>query len=111
MNLSRFTGIEGTGKQLIVFQIYTHPDVSLAESFLEQMKQQNMVSPFARLIQADFYNYEQSYFANHILQQVEYANSIFEILSTGSFSSIANYIYKWKQALPTYHNAISEGNL
>jgi hypothetical protein len=101
MNLSRFVGIEGTGTQLFVFQIYSDPMLHLADSFLEQMKGQGLVDGNARLLKAESYIYEQPHCNN--TSSIS-SSPFFEVLSTGSFSSMSSYVDKWKQVLQPFLN-------
>lgn len=98
MNLTRFLGL--SGKQLIVFQIYSEPDVNMAHAFIDQLKTEGLIYSDARLLNAEVHNYEQSFFNNSILHQIPHASQIVEVLNTGAFSVMSSYVPKWTQVLP-----------
>jgi hypothetical protein len=106
MNLTYFAGIEGTGKQLMVFQTYGDTYQQSAETYLERLKQQNLIDASARILQTETYVYEQDHFQHP--QNIDNAKKIFEPLKTNHLQEMSQYISKWKQILQPFQLAIQE---
>ena len=95
MNLTYFTGLEGTGKQLIVLQTSGEMKADEAENYMDQLKNQKLLDSQAKLLKAESYFYEHGR-----LNLSEYSkHKNVEILKTSHISAMSQYIDKWKQVL------------
>jgi hypothetical protein len=106
MNLTHFAGLSHTGQQLIVFQVNGLDKLNNEHLFLEELKHKNQLSPAAYILRSESHIYKQAHSTyaeiNRLPQQHK---SFFEILNTSSFSSLSQYIPKWKTTLPIYESA------
>jgi hypothetical protein len=107
MNLTYFVGLEDSGTQLIVFQTYGDTYLQSAETYLEVLKKQNLLADSARIIKAEPYIYEQSYYQSNSIKN---AHAIFEMLSTNHIQGMSKYIPKWKEILQPFHKAMTVSN-
>lgn len=101
MNLTYFVGLEGTNKQLMVFQTYGDAYLQSAENYLDRLKQQNLIDASARILQTEHYIYEQDHFQQP--QNIENAHHVLELIKTHHLQDMVHFIPKWKQVLkPVY---------
>lgn len=106
-NLSWYTGLAGSGKQLIVIQTYTEADLDKGEEFLEALKNKNYFSPNARILKSEHYIYQQCHHDTTIIEEMgPLAESIFDIMDTYNFGCMPKYIGKWKEVLKPYHEVL-----
>ncbi len=94
MNMTRFVGLEGSGMQLIVFQVHNETFLGYGEHFLYQLKLKQLVDSNAKILQTDQYIYEQAVFNQTSLNQFP-----FEFIATGHIGLIDNFLPKWKRVL------------
>jgi hypothetical protein len=107
MNLTYFVGMEGSGRQLIVFQSYGSLTFETAEGYLELLKEKEMVHPSAKLLAIDSYVYQQTHYSRSQVNQVPNAASVVETLSTGHIQNLSQYVAKWKMVLKPYYEAMA----
>jgi len=98
MNLTRFVDLAHTGRQLIVIQTASEKMLSMEQSFLDDMKEKELIDPSAYILKAESYIYE-SGSLNRALLKDTVAEEIFEVLQTSNIQSLTNYIEKWKEVL------------
>lgn len=98
MNLTQFAGLEGSGKQLISFQLRDVKQFADGEKFLSELKKQKLVDEGAIIIKTDSYLFEQSSLNRTAIQKPNVA-PIFDVLNTSHIANIRLYIEKWKSAL------------
>lgn len=99
MNLTYFVGLEGTGKQLMVLQVYAEKDQRSGDSYFEALKNRDMVGPLAQLLCAEPYIYEQ---ANYQAINNKEISSLIEVLNTNHIQNMSKYIPKWKGVFPLF---------
>ena len=100
MNLSYFSGLEGTGKHLIIIQTHQAGPLQRRGEFFEQLKKKGLITQKARLLGAEEYTYEQPHLNTQVLSRLDpEMRSLVEVLNTSHILSIASYIPKWKQAM------------
>ena len=101
MNLTHFTDLAHTGRQLLVLQLH-HKQInsSSEQDYLSLLKKQHLVDPSAYLLQVEFYTYTASH-APHKQLAPEW-RPYFEVLHAANFSDISRYIPKWQQILTPY---------
>lgn len=104
MNLTHFVDLEGTGRQLIVFQMNVENSLQNGELLIEDMKNRNLIDKAAYLLSSESYIYESAYALFGKLQSQ--FSPYFEMLNAGTISNMSKYTQKWKQALPPYREAI-----
>jgi hypothetical protein len=94
MNMTKFVGLEGSGRQLIAFQVLNESALSSSADFLAQLKQKQLVAPQASILQTETYTYEQiSNISAHVNQFP------FEFIPARYFGQISQLFPKWKEAL------------
>ena len=96
MNLTRFVGLEQTGRQLIVFQT-NESYLDREEEFLSDLKKQKLIDPSAYILKTEPYIYEQ-WPSNSFGKYQPYI----ETLHTHDFRSMSHYFAKWKEVLKPY---------
>jgi len=101
MNQTSFIGLAGTGRQLISIQ--THKEPVEAQRYVDALKDQNLLSPEAYLLQAESSVYETGVL-NYSGEQ-----EIIEVLQTGQFTDLSAYIAKWEQALDKTKDFVYQG--
>ncbi|MBS0626404.1 MAG: hypothetical protein JSS32_10170 [Verrucomicrobia bacterium] len=106
MNLTHFAGMVGTGQQLIVFQTHSPLTFETGESFVGLLKERGYLNDSAKLLMADAYVFEQSYFNRGFLQQIPQGNVIVETLDTSHIQNLTRYVSKWKMVLKPYKEAM-----
>lgn len=100
MNLTRFAGLENTGRQLIVFQMRNENSLNNGENILEDLKKRDLIDPSAYLLKMESYIYElDSIIPNNIPVPFK---PFFELIHASSFSNMSNYISRWKEVLRPY---------
>jgi hypothetical protein len=104
MNLTHFSGLSGTGLQLICIQTHNEHYLSHQNEFFEQIKKAGLLNEDAQLILAESHVYEQSHLDSSMVNQ--YKSTLIEVLNTGHFLAMASYIGKWKQALKPFKEAL-----
>lgn len=109
MNLTHFVGLAGTGRQLIVVQTHNEQNLSNSQNYLEAIKSKNLLDPAAYILMSEPYIYETGAFHQGIVSQMG-AQDIVEVLQTGHFQNLSNYIPKWKQYLKPYNEALHHAN-
>jgi hypothetical protein len=99
MNLTHFVGLEGTGRQLIVFQTFGEITNASQENFLEVLKKNDLVHASARIVRAEKHIYEQGQF--HMPTHPN-AQHVLELLKTNHINDMMRYIPKWKTVFKPY---------
>jgi phytoene dehydrogenase-like protein len=111
MNLTHFAQLFGSGRQLIVFQVYDQNILQQTENILAELKKKEFVDPSAYVLQSEVYLYEQFPYDVKWLQWLpEPARSAFEILDTSAFGSIARYLPRWEMILKPYAEMLGQVN-
>lgn len=105
MNLTYFVGLADTGQHLIVFQVHNENAFTKEQELLDALKAKNLVAPEAYLLKSDPYIYEAGTFSQRHINQAS-AQNLFEVLQTGHFEKLTQYIPKWKQVLKPYKETI-----
>jgi hypothetical protein len=104
MNVTQFAGLEGTGMQLIAFQVHGEQYLNNAEQCLSELKRMNLVDPSAQILRKENYIFEQGSFNQGVLHQIgPAATAIFDVLNTGHVANIGNYAEKWKKAMKPWN--------
>lgn len=98
MNLTHFVGLVGSGRQLIVVQTHREQNLANGQIYLEALKSNHLVGEGAYILQSEPYIYETGAFHQGMISQMG-AQGIVEVLQTGHFQNLNNYIPKWKQVL------------
>ncbi len=107
MNLTPFAGLEGTGKQLISFQLHKENFLDLQDNYLEELKKQGLLDPSARILCKQTYIYKQVLLNRTPLHQLgESANKILEFIDTGHINHMALHLERWKRVMKPWKNAI-----
>ncbi len=102
VNLTHFVGLTGTGRQLIVIQMHNEQGLSQAQTYLDKLKESKLVDPSAYILTTEPYIYEAGTFHQGLISQMG-AQNIIEMLQTGHFRSLSNYVPKWKTVLKPYN--------
>lgn len=97
MNLTHFVGLDGTGTQLIVFQMQRNSTFQSPDVYLDVLKKNELIDSTALIVKTENYFYEQENF--QLPQDVKNASSVFEQLKTNHIQDMAQYIPKWKEVL------------
>lgn len=101
MNLTHFAGLTNTGRQIIVIQTVHEEGLFKEEQFLSAMKKNQLIDESAFILKAEPYIYTTgSLHQGHITPSG--TGGIVEVLQTGYFQALKNYIHKWKTALKPY---------
>ncbi len=103
MNLTPFVGLTGCGMQMIVLQVHGEQLLSESEMFFKEMKAAGIVSDTARLLQYEPYIYEQGHCGGEVYKLPTEKRDFFEFLETSLFTSMAQYIERWKTALTKWN--------
>lgn len=106
MNLTHFSDLADTGLQLIAIQTHNDYYLSHPEEFFSYLKTNKLVKEDAELVCAENCIYEQSHLDTSLV--APYKSSMIEVLNTGHFLSMSNYITKWKQVLKPFEEAIAQ---
>lgn len=98
MNVTHFAGLNGTGRQLIIFQTYSEADLREGTKLLKDLKAKKLVSPEAYLLKEEPYVYEQ-WSRSHwrFLKLPAEHKELFEVLDTSHFNSMQRRIKDWKR--------------
>ncbi len=99
MNLTQFTGLEGTGRQLIAIQVHHEQSLQSGPSYLAALKNQGYVDANACISRVETYVYEQAYFNPGSLQSLGELQSLFEVINTTHIANIRMYLDKWKKSM------------
>lgn len=103
MNMTQFVGLEGSGKQLIAFQVHGEQFFNKGEEFLNRLKQSNLVSQESRILQSQTYLYEQASFNMSTINQYGPTGStIFEFINAGHIFNISMHMDKWRKVIPRF---------
>ncbi|MEI8365869.1 MAG: hypothetical protein WCF65_05565 [Parachlamydiaceae bacterium] len=97
MNLTSFTGLNGTGKQLIIVQTFKECHAVNGEIFLSLLKKKNLVDVNAKLLDAETCIYEQPKTNKALLEQAKATPNAVEILDTSYLHQMSKHIPRWKQ--------------
>ncbi len=97
MNVTRYVGLEGTGKQLIALQVYGEKYLQSEEKFLAELKKFQLIDPSAEILQTGNYIYEQAIFNKE--QMLIKNSALIEFIQTGHIGMISVHFTKWKQAM------------
>ena len=100
MNLTHYVDLMGMGQQLIIFQTW-NTDIE-PNTFLSELKKQNLVDPSAYILKAEWFTYEQ-YPANAIQAR---NNPCIVQLETSNFRDIVSNIDRWKVVLAPFAKAV-----
>jgi hypothetical protein len=103
MNLTPFVGLLGTGRQLIVVQTHGEQNLANGQIYLEALKSNKLIDEGAYILQSEPYIYETGAFHQGMISQIG-AQRIVEVLQTGHFQNLNNYVPKWKQALKPFRS-------
>jgi hypothetical protein len=103
MNLTRFVGLENTGRHLIVFQTH-ESNLNDGEKFLAELKKQDLVDSSAYILKAEPYIYEQ--WPSGSCNPRRNLQSHFETLQTYDFRSMTNSFSRWKEILKPFEEAV-----
>lgn len=101
MNLTYFVGIAETGRQLIVIQTHSEQNLKNSAQYIDLLKAQGLVDSSAYLLKEEPVIYEAGGFQQGLIAQMG-AGHFIEVLQTGHFQSLSNYISRWKQTLKPY---------
>ncbi len=97
MNVTQFTGLDGTGLQLISLQMRNELALKNGNKCFQELKRLSLVDPSAELVRMESYVFEQGSFDRTVLNKVGgAANTIFEILDTNHIINMGKYLEKWK---------------
>lgn len=96
MNLTLFSQLEGTGKQLIILQTHREESVDQAEKFLQRLKSSELVDKEASLLTAECYTYETGALMRRAIDEMG-NQEIIEVLQTSAFQNLLNYLPRWKK--------------
>ena len=103
MNLSHFTGLAGTGRHLIVIQTHNEQSLANGQAFLDALKKNHLIDQTAYILKEESYIYETGTLHQGLIAQMG-AQEIIQILQTGHFDTISQYIPKWKKAMKPYNS-------
>jgi len=106
MNMTSFVGLEGTGLQLIVFQVQNSNSFQLAETYIDTLKKQALIDPSAYVIKTESFTYEQFQYNQSLIKQLPNGQLIVEMILTHKLQDMANHIKRWKQVFPLYQSVI-----
>ena len=95
MNLTHFTGLVGTGQQLIVLQVRSEKDLQKSGGCLEALKKHMLIDESAYFLKAESYVYKQWPHGNFGCNDPQFL----EVLNTAAFWNLPSFIPKWKGAL------------
>ena len=107
MNLTPFVGLEGTGKQLIALQVQNESCLQLGQSYLNELRKQDLISAQAQILCQESTTYKQMPFNRNLLHTLgEPANKIVEFIETGQISNLSTHIERWKKVLKPWKQVI-----
>lgn len=99
MNLTKFTQLKGTNQQLIILQISNDCVLEEAGGFLEKLKNADMLSPAALLIQTEKYIYDQFHRSTAISKLAqEYPLSV-RVISSGDLHNLNASLPDWEKVI------------
>jgi hypothetical protein len=104
VNLTHFASLAETGQQLLVFQVHDEKFLLQGQTFLDALKAKDLIAKEAYILKSDPYIYETGTLHQNRIRQLPL---LFEILQTGHFNNLSNYISKWKQVLQPFRQAIT----
>ncbi len=100
--------LQGTGKQLITFQVNGEKNLGNAEIYFEELKKQGLLDSQAKLLQVDNYIYKQTPLSQGTIHKMgEPARAMIEVINSGNISYLVNHIDKWKQAMKPFNQIVS----
>ncbi len=103
MNLTHFVSLTNTGQQLIVVQTYSESHLRDGASLLDAMKAQDLLAPDAYILKEESYIYQGKQDNQLFFRQINRLSwDLFELIQTGHFQGMANYVEKWKTTLKPY---------
>ncbi len=105
MNLTQFADLDGTGRQLIIFQTYNEPSLANGQTFLDALKKTNLIDASAYILNAESCIYETGTLNQNWISQMG-VKEIVEVLQTGHFRNLCSYIPRWKEKLKPYHQVV-----
>lgn len=103
MNLTCFSGLEGTGQQLIVLQVSHEDAFRNGADLLAVLKNRQLTAAEAYLLRSDPYIYEVGALNQ---KQIAQEQDFFEVLQTGNFGNLVHHVPKWKQVLKPYLESV-----
>lgn len=109
MNLTHFTEVLNTGRQLVVIQTHGEKGLSDPQSYIDTLKKLQLLDESAYLLRSEVFIYEAGKLNSTLIAQLK-AEEIVEVLQTGTFQSLTNYTERWKQALKPYHEIFPIAN-
>lgn len=95
MNLSYFAQMEGSGRQLIAFQLRKEEDLNKGQQFIEELKEKKLIDESAYLLKEEPYIYESGSFHRGSID----SKGIIELLQTGHIQNLKNSIARWSKVL------------
>lgn len=98
MNLTHFTGLTGTGRQLIVFQLHAQKNLQTGTAFLEELKKNELVDESAYILTEEPYVYEQWPHGNFGCPSSQFL----EVLNTAGIWNMPELIPRWKEVLKPF---------
>lgn len=96
MNLTDFVGLDGSGKQLITFQVHNEQSFQSGQKYINELKRLNLINSSAELIEMQNYVYEQSVLES---RKGFIPGPFFELIDSSNFSNLTCHIEKWKKAM------------
>lgn len=103
MNLTVFSGLTGTQKQLIIVQTQKEWPIVDSDKCLSLLKEKNLVDINARLLSSETYVYEQPQSNKMLLQQAKQTPNAVEVLDTSYLHIITKHIPRWTTVLLNLH--------
>lgn len=101
MNLTPFTDLSETGRQLIAIQTHSEKSLETPQKYIDALKQKKWLSESADLLQSEPYIYEAGRFNQKVISDLK-VEKIVEVLETGTFLSLKKYMGRWQKALHPY---------
>ncbi len=106
MNLTPFVSLPDSDQQLIAIQTTDARNLTNGQGYLDTLKGLHLIDSSASILKAESYIYEAGSFYMGMAQKIE-AEGVIEILQTGNFTALANYIERWKTVLKPYAEVMS----
>jgi hypothetical protein len=98
INLTHFTNLLGSGKQMIVIQTQGEQFLKNSDDFLNALKKENLIDMQAVILNEDTFIYESGSFHNTFKNE----SDLVEVIQTGHIQKLAQFIPKWKEVFKPY---------